>query len=141
MEIRYTPRHRRRSHLPSLTLSVRRTLRPCWEYRKASILDVLTEERRSIPLSSLSSWQVRWGTSLLALGSLLILGDFVVCLTRSWAFSGLAIPAIILVGVGATLLELSPEAGAHLWRKGPTSNNTVDDAEASDPDGPSGAAA
>ena len=126
METRYTPRHRRRSHLPSLTLSVRRTL---------------TEERRSIPLSSLSSWQVRWGTSLLALGSLLILGDFVVCLTRSWAFSGLAIPAIILVGVGATLLELSPEAGAHLWRKGPTSNNTVDDAEASDPDGPSGAAA
>ena len=141
METRYTPRHRRRSHLSSLALSVRRALRPCREYREMSILDVLTEERRSIPLSSLSSRQARWGTSLLALGSLLILGNFVVCLTRSWAFSGLAIPAIILVGVGATLLELSPEAGAHLWRKGPTSNNTVDDAEASDPDGPSGAAA
>ena len=106
-----------------------------------SILDVLTEERRSIPLSSLSSRQARWGTSLLALGSLLILGNFVVCLTRSWAFSGLAIPAIILVGVGATLLELSPEAGARLRWKGSASNNTADEAEASDSDGPSGVAA
>jgi len=141
METRYTPRHRRRSHLSSLALSVRRALRPCRECREVSILDVLTEERRSIPLSSLSSRQARWGTSLLALGSLLILGNFVVCLTRSWAFSGLAIPAIILVGVGATLLELSPEAGARLWWKGSASNNTADEAEASDSDGPSGVAA
>ena len=141
METRYTPRHRRRSHLSSLALSVRRALRPCREYRAMSILDVLTEERRSIPLSSLSSRQARWGTSLLALGSLLILGNFVVCLTRSWAFSGLAIPAIILVGVGATLLELSPEAGVRLWWKGSASNNTADEAEASDSDGPSGVAA
>ncbi len=141
METRYTPRHRRRSHLSSLALSVRRALRPCREYREMSILDVLTEERRSIPLSSLSSRQARWGTSLLALGSLLILGNFVVCLTRSWAFSGLAIPAIILVGVGATLLELSPEAGVRLWWKGSASNNTADEAEASDSDGPSGVAA
>ncbi|WP_455189023.1 hypothetical protein [Actinomyces naeslundii] len=141
METRYTPRHRRRSHLSSLALSVRRALRPCREYREVSILDVLTEERRSIPLSSLSSRQARWGTSLLALGSLLILGNFVVCLTRSWAFSGLAIPAIILVGVGATLLELSPEAGVRLWWKGSASNNTADEAEASDSDGPSGVAA
>lgn len=141
METRYTPRHRRRSHLSSLALSVRRALRPCREYREVSILDVLTEERRSIPLSSLSSRQARWGTSLLALGSLLILGNFVVCLTRSWAFSGLAIPAIILVGVGATLLELSPEAGARLRWKGSASNNTADEAEASDSDGPSGVAA
>lgn len=141
METRYTPRHRRRSHLSSLALSVRRALRPCRECREVSILDVLTEERRSIPLSSLSSRQARWGTSLLALGSLLILGNFVVCLTRSWAFSGLAIPAIILVGVGATLLELSPEAGVRLWWKGSASNNTADEAEASDSDGPSGVAA
>ena len=141
METRYTPRHRRRSHLSSLALSVRRALRPCREYREMSILDVLTEERRSIPLSSLSSRQARWGTSLLALGSLLILGNFVVCLTRSWAFSGLAIPAIIRVGVGATLLELSPEAGVRLWWKGSASNNTADEAEASDSDGPSGVAA
>lgn len=141
METRYTPRHRRRSHLSSLALSVRRALHPCREYREMSILDVLTEERRSIPLSSLSSRQARWGTSLLALGSLLILGNFVVCLTRSWAFSGLAIPAIILVGVGATLLELSPEAGVRLWWKGSASNNTADEAEASDSDGPSGVAA
>lgn len=141
METPYTPRHRRRSPLSSLALSVRRALRPSWEYREVSILDVLTEERRSIPLSSLSSRQAHWGTSLLALGSLLILGNFAICLTRSWAFSSLAIPAIILVGVGATLLELSPKSGACLWRKGPASTKTADDAEASDSDGPSGVAA
>lgn len=111
METRYTPRHQRRSRLSAMAVSVRRTLRPRWEYREVSILDVLAEERGSVPTPSLSSRQARWGSVLLALGALLIVGNLVVCLTRAWAFSGLAIPAVVLVGTGVVMLELSPEAG------------------------------
>lgn len=115
METRYTPRHQRRSRLSAIAVSVRRALRPRWEYREVSILDVLAEERGSVPTPSLSSRQARWGAVLLALGALLILGNLVVCLTRAWAFSGLAIPAVVLVGAGVIMLELSPEAGVRPW--------------------------
>ena len=111
MKTRYTPRHQRRSRLSAMAVSVRRALRPRWEYREVSILDVLVEERGSVPAPSLSSRQARWGAVLLALGALLILGNLVVCLTRAWAFSGLAIPGVITTGLGVVLLELSPEAG------------------------------
>jgi len=55
MEARYTPRHQRRSRLSAIAASVRRALRPRWEYREVSILDVLAEERGSVPTPSLSS--------------------------------------------------------------------------------------
>ena len=115
METRYTPRHQRRSRLSAMAVSVRRALRPRWEYREVSILDVLAEERGRVPTPSLSSRQARWGAVLLALGALLILGNLVVCLTRAWAFSGLAIPAVVFVGAGVVMLELSPEAGVRPW--------------------------
>ena len=100
METRYTPRHQRRSRLSAIAASVRRALRPRWEYREVSILDVLAEERGSVPTPSLSSRQARWGAVLLALGALLIVGNLVVCLAQAWAFSGLAIPAVAFVGAG-----------------------------------------
>lgn len=140
METRYTPRHQRRSRLSAMAASARRALRPRWEYREVSILDVLAEERGSVPAPSLSSRQARWGTVLLALGALLILGNLVVYLTRAWAFSGLAIPAVVLVGTGVVMLELSPEAGVRPWWADPGSGGTssVEDAGS---EGPSGVAA
>lgn len=142
METRYTPRHQRRSRLSALAASVRRALRPRWECRKVSILDVLAEERGSVPVLSLSlsSRQARWGAVLLALGALLIVGNLVVCLTRAWAFSGLAIPAVALVGTGVVLLELSPEAGVRSWWADPGADVT-DGAPVAGPDDPSGVAA
>lgn len=137
METRYTPRHQRRSRLSAMAVSVRRALRPRWEYREVSILDVLAEERGSLPTPSLSSRQARWGTVLLALGALLILGNLVVCLTRAWAFSGLAIPAVIFVGTGVVMLELSPEAGVRPWWDDPGIGDTssVETAGEGDPSG------
>ena len=140
METRYTPRHRRRSRLSAIAVSVRRALRPRREYREVSILDVLAEERGSVPTPSLSSRLARWGSVLLALGALLILGNLVVCLTRAWAFSGLAIPAVALVGTGVVLLELSPEAGVRSWWAGAGSGSTGS-VDAAGPDDPSGVAA
>ena len=140
METRYTPRHQRRSRLSAIAASVRRALRPRWEYREVSILDVLAEERGSVPTPSLSSRQARWGAVLLALGALLILGNLVVCLTRAWAFSGLAIPAVVLVGTGVIMLELSPEAGVRPWWAG-SGDSLSDSAEAAGSDDPSGVAA
>ena len=135
MESRYTPRHQRRSRLSAMAASVRRALRPRWEYREVSILDVLAEERGSVPVPSLSSRQAQWGAVLLALGALLILGNLVVCLTRAWAFSGLAIPAVVLVGTGVVMLELSPEAGVRPWWEDPGSNDSssVEDAGSEGP--------
>ena len=140
METRYTPRHQRRSRLSAMAASARRALRPRWEYREVSILDVLAEERGSVPAPSLSSRQARWGAVLLALGALLILGNLVVYLTRAWAFSGLAIPAVVLVGAGVVMLEISPEAGVRPWWADPGSGGTssVEDAGS---EGPSGVAA
>mgnify|MGYP000908778548 FL=1 len=137
METRYTPRHQRRSRLSAIAVSVRRALRPRWEYREVSILDVLAEERGSVPTPSLSSRQARWGAVLLALGALLILGNLVVCLTRAWAFSGLAIPAVIFVGAGVVMLELSPEAGVRPWWDAPGIGDTssVETAGEGDPSG------
>lgn len=137
METRYTPRHQRRSRLSAMAVSVRRALRPRWEYREVSILDVLAEERGSVPTPSLSSRQARWGAVLLALGALLILGNLVVCLTRAWAFSGLAIPAVIFVGAGVVMLELSPEAGVRPWWDAPGIGDTssVETAGEGDPSG------
>jgi hypothetical protein len=102
-----------------------------------SILDVLAEERGSVPTPSLSSRQARWGAVLLALGALLILGNLVVCLTRAWAFSGLAIPAVIFVGAGVVMLELSPEAGVRPWWDAPGIGDTssVETAGEGDPSG------
>ena len=124
METRYTPRHQRRSRLSALAVSVRKALHPRWEYRETSILDILAEERGSVPTPSLSSRQARWGAVLLVLGALLILGNLVVCLTRAWAFSGLAIPAVVLVGTGVVMLELSPEAGVRPWWDDPGIGDT-----------------
>ena len=137
METRYTPRHQRRSRLSAMAVSVRRALRPRWEYREVSILDVLAEERGRVPTPSLSSRQARWGAVLLALGALLILGNLVVCLTRAWAFSGLAIPAVVFVGAGVVLLELSPEAGVRPWWEEPGIGDTgsVETAGSDDPSG------
>lgn len=137
MGTRYTPRHQRRSRLSAMAVSVRRALRPRWEYREVSILDVLAEERGSVPMPSLSSRQARWGAVLLALGALLILGNLVVCLTRAWAFSGLAIPAVIFVGAGVVMLELSPEAGVRPWWDAPGIGDTssVETAGEGDPSG------
>ena len=140
METRYTPRHRRRSRLSAIAASVRRALRPRREYREVSILDVLAEERGSVPTPSLSSRQARWGAVLLALGALLILGNLVVCLTRAWAFSGLAIPAVVFVGAGVVMLELSPEAGVRPWWEEPGTGDTSS-VEAAGSDDPSGVAA
>lgn len=135
MKTRYTPRHQRRSRLSAMATSVRRALRPHWEYHEVSILDVLAEERGSVPVPSLSSRQARWGAVLLALGALLILGNLVVCLTRAWAFSGLAIPAVVLVGTGVVMLELSPEAGVRPWWADPGSSGTssIEDAGSEGP--------
>lgn len=137
METRYTPRHQRRSRLSALAVSVRKALHPRWEYRETSILDILAEERGSVPTPSLSSRQARWGAVLLALGALLILGNLVVCLTRAWAFSGLAIPAVIFVGAGVVMLELSPEAGVRPWWDAPGIGDTssVETAGEGDPSG------
>ena len=137
MGTRYTPRHQRRSRLSAMAVSVRRALRPRWEYREVSILDVLAEERGSVPTPSLSARQARWGAVLLALGALLILGNLVVCLTRAWAFSGLAIPAVIFVGAGVVMLELSPEAGVRPWWDAPGIGDTssVETAGEGDPSG------
>ena len=137
METRYTPRHQRRSRLSALAVSVRKALHPRWEYRETSILDILAEERGSVPTPSLSSRQARWGAVLLALGALLILGNLVVCLTRAWAFSGLAIPAVVLVGTGVVMLELSPEAGVRPWWDAPGIGDTssVETAGEGDPSG------
>ena len=137
MGTRYTPRHQRRSRLSAMAVSVRRALRPRWEYREVSILDVLAEERGSVPTPSLSSRQARWGAVLLALGALLIFGNLVVCLTRAWAFSGLAIPAVIFVGAGVVMLELSPEAGVRPWWDAPGIGDTssVEIAGEGDPSG------
>ena len=140
METRYTPRHQRRSRLTALAASVRKALRPRWECHEVSILDVLAEERGSVPVPSLSSRQARWGAVLLALGALLIVGNLVVCLTRAWAFSGLSIPAVALVGTGVVLLELSPEAGVRSWWADPGADVT-DGAPVAGPDDPSGVAA
>ena len=76
----------------------------------------------------------------LALGALLILGNLVVCLTRAWAFSGLAIPGVIATGLGVVLLELSPEAGVRPWWEDPGSGDTSS-VEAAGSDDPSEAAA
>lgn len=141
MKTRYTPRHQRRSRLSAMATSVRRALRPHWEYyHEVSILDVLAEERGSVPVPSLSSRQARWGAVLLVLGALLVLGNLVVCLTRAWAYSGLAIPGVIATGLGVVLLELSPEAGVCPWWADPDSGDTssVEDAGS---EGPSGVAA
>ena len=105
-----------------------------------SILDVLAEERGSLPTPSLSSRQARRGAVLLALGALLILGNLVVCLTRAWAFSGLAIPAVVLVGTGVVMLELSPEAGVRPWWDAPGIGDTSS-VETAGSDDPSGVAA
>lgn len=120
----YTPRHRRPNRLFTAVVSLRRTLWPLPTGREVSILDVLAEERGSVPTPSLSSRQARWGAVLLALGALLILGNLVVCLTRAWAFSGLAIPGVIATGLGVVLLELSPEAGVRPWWEDPGSGDT-----------------
>jgi len=120
----YTPRHRRPNRLFTAVVSLRRTLWPLPTGREVSILDVLAEERGSVPVPSLSSRQARWGAVLLALGALLILGNLVVCLTRAWAFSGLAIPGVIATGLGVVLLELSPEAGVRPWWEDPGSGDT-----------------
>ena len=140
METRYTPRHRRRSRLSAMSASVRRALRPRREYREVSILDVLAEERGSVPTPSLSSRQARWGAVLLALGALLIVGNLLVCLTRAWAFSGLAIPGVIATGLGVVLLELSPEAGVRPWWDDPGIGDTSS-VETAGSDDPSGVAA
>ena len=136
----YTPRHRRPNRLFTAVVSLRRTLWPLPTGREVSILDVLAEERGSVPTPSLSSRQARWGAVLLALGALLILGNLVVCLTRAWAFSGLAIPAVVLVGTGVVMLELSPEAGVRPWWEDPGSGDTSS-VEAAGSDDPSEAAA
>ena len=96
-----------------------------------------THERGSVPTPSLSSRQARWGAVLLALGALLILGNLVVCLTRAWAFSGLAIPAVVFVGAGVVMLELSPEAGVRPWWEEPGIGDTssVETAGEGDPSG------
>ena len=120
----YTPRHRRPNRLFTAVVSLRRTLWPLPTGREVSILDVLAEERGSVPMPSLSSRQARWGAVLLALGALLILGNLVVCLTRAWAFSGLAIPAVVFVGAGVVMLELSPEAGVRPWWDDPGIGDT-----------------
>lgn len=140
MEARYTPRHQRRSRLSALAVSVRKALHPRWEYREVSILDILAEERGRVPTPSLSSRQARWGSVLLALGALLILGNLVVCLTRAWAFSGLAIPAVVLVGTGVVMLELSPEAGVRPWWDAPGIGD-ASSVETAGSDNPSGVAA
>ena len=140
METRYTPRHQRRSRLSAMAVSVRRALRPRWEYREVSILDVLAEERGSVPTPSLSSRQARWGAVLLALGALLIVGNLLVCLTRAWAFSGLAIPGVIATGLGVVMLELSPEAGVRPWWEEPGIGDTSS-VETAGSDDPSGVAA
>ena len=140
MEARYTPRHQRRSRLSAIAASVRRALRPRWEYREVSILDVLAEERGSVPTPSLSSRQAQWGAVLLALGALLIVGNLVVCLAQAWAFSGLAIPAVVLVGAGVVMLELSPEAGVRPWWEEPGIGDTSS-VETAGSDDPSGVAA
>ena len=140
MGTRYTPRHQRRSRLSAVAASVRRALRLRREYREVSILDVLAEERGSVPTPSLSSRQARWGAVLLTLGALLILGNLVVCLTRAWAFSGLAIPGVIATGLGVVLLELSPEAGVRPWWDAPGIGDTSS-VETAGSDDPSGVAA
>ena len=136
----YTPRHRRPNRLLTAVVSLRRTLWPLPTGREGSILDVLAEERGSVPMPSLSSRQARWGAVLLALGALLILGNLVVCLTRAWAFSGLAIPGVIATGLGVVLLELSPEAGVRPWWEDPGSGDTSS-VETAGSDDPSGVAA
>ena len=136
----YTPRHRRPNRLLTAVVSLRRTLWPLPTGREVSILDVLAEERGSVPMPSLSSRQARWGAVLLVLGALLILGNLVVCLTRAWAFSGLAIPGVIATGLGVVLLELSPEAGVRPWWEDPGSGDTSS-VEAAGSDDPSEAAA
>ena len=136
----YTPRHRRPNRLFTAVVSLRRTLWPLPTGREVSILDVLAEERGSVPMPSLSSRQARWGAVLLALGALLILGNLVVCLTRAWAFSGLAIPGVIATGLGVVLLELSPEAGVRPWWEDPGSGDTSS-VETAGSDDPSGVAA
>lgn len=136
----YTPRHRRPNRLFTAVVSLRRTLWPLPTGREVSILDVLAEERGSVPMPSLSSRQARWGAVLLALGALLILGNLVVCLTRAWAFSGLAIPGVIATGLGVVLLELSPEAGVRPWWDAPGIGDTSS-VEAAGSDDPSEAAA
>ena len=136
----YTPRHRRPNRLLTAVVSLRRTLWPLPTGREVSILDVLAEERGSVPTPSLSSRQARWGAVLLVLGALLILGNLVVCLTRAWAFSGLAIPGVIATGLGVVLLELSPEAGVRPWWEDPGSGDTSS-VEAAGSDDPSEAAA
>jgi hypothetical protein len=136
----YTPRHRRPNRLFTAVVSLRRTLWPLPTGREVSILDVLAEERGSVPMPSLSSRQARWGAVLLALGALLILGNLVVCLTRAWAFSGLAIPAVVFVGAGVVMLELSPEAGVRPWWDAPGIGDTSS-VETAGSDDPSGVAA
>ena len=136
----YTPRHRRPNRLLTAVVSLRRTLWPLPTGREVSILDVLAEERGSVPVPSLSSRQARWGAVLLALGALLILGNLVVCLTRAWVYSGLAIPGVIATGLGVVLLELSPEAGVRPWWEDPGSGDTSS-VEAAGSDDPSEAAA
>lgn len=136
----YTPRHRRPNRLFTAVVSLRRTLWPLPTGREVSILDVLAEERGSVPMPSLSSRQARWGAVLLALGALLIVGNLLVCLTRAWAFSGLAIPGVIATGLGVVLLELSPEAGVRPWWEDPGSGDTSS-VEAAGSDDPSEAAA
>ena len=136
----YTPRHRRPNRLFTAVVSLRRTLWPLPTGREVSILDVLAEERGSVPTPSLSSRQARWGAVLLALGALLIVGNLLVCLTRAWAFSGLAIPGVIATGLGVVMLELSPEAGVRPWWEDPGSGDTSS-VEAAGSDDPSEAAA
>ncbi|OMG16540.1 hypothetical protein [Actinomyces naeslundii] len=136
----HTPRHRRPNRLFTAVVSLRRTLWPLPTGREVSILDVLAEERGSVPVPSLSSRQARWGAVLLALGALLIVGNLLVCLTRAWAFSGLAIPGVIATGLGVVLLELSPEAGVRPWWEDPGSGDTSS-VEAAGSDDPSEAAA
>ena len=136
----YTPRHRRPNRLFTAVVSLRRTLWPLPTGREVSILDVLAEERGSVPVPSLSSRQARWGAVLLALGALLIVGNLLVCLTRAWAFSGLAIPGVIATGLGVVMLELSPEAGVRPWWEEPGIGDTSS-VEAAGSDDPSGVAA
>lgn len=136
----YTPRHRRPNRLFTAVVSLRRTLWPLPTGREVSILDVLAEERGSVPMPSLSSRQARWGAVLLALGALLIVGNLLVCLTRAWAFSGLAIPAVVFVGAGVVMLELSPEAGVRPWWDAPGIGDTSS-VETAGSDDPSGVAA
>ena len=136
----YTPRHRRPNRLFTAVVSLRRTLWPLPTGREVSILDVLAEERGSVPVPSLSSRQARWGAVLLALGALLILGNLLVCLTRAWAFSGLAIPAVVFVGAGVVMLELSPEAGVRPWWEEPGIGD-ASSVEAAGEGDPSGVAA